>query len=103
MRTRMTTINVGFAAALLALAAMQFPGAALALNPQPEVPSKPAAMPNPEPEPHPDPSVRYKARLLVTPVRPANAAYGRKGASPFSVPANWRGKAASPLSVPSNH
>jgi hypothetical protein len=28
MRTRMTTINVGFAAALLALPAMQFPGAA---------------------------------------------------------------------------
>jgi hypothetical protein len=31
----------GIAAALLAVAAMQFPNVAMALNPQPEVPSKP--------------------------------------------------------------
>jgi hypothetical protein len=34
----MTT--AGLVAALLAVAAMQFPNAAMALNPQPEVPSK---------------------------------------------------------------
>ena len=51
--------------------AVQFPEAALALNPQPEVPS----MPKPDPEPHPDP-----ARTSAT--------HG-KGTSPFSVPANW--------------
>jgi hypothetical protein len=38
---RTMTVSAGLAAALLALAAMQFPNAALALNPQPEVPSKP--------------------------------------------------------------
>jgi hypothetical protein len=51
--------------------AMQFPEAALALNPQPEVPS----MPKPDPEPHPDPA--------------RTAAPDRKAASPFAVPANW--------------
>jgi hypothetical protein len=51
--------------------AMEFPEAALALNPQPEVPS----MPKPDPEPHPDPA--------------RTPALDRKGASPFSVPANW--------------
>jgi hypothetical protein len=44
MRTRIT-VSVGLAGALFAVAAMQFPDAALALNPQPEVPSKP----NPNP------------------------------------------------------
>lgn len=83
MHTRMT-IGAGFAAAFLAIAAMQFPEAALALNPQPEVPS----IPKPDPEPHPDPA-RYKARLLVTPVSPAKSAKGQKGT--FSVPANWQG------------
>jgi hypothetical protein len=34
-------LSVGFAGALLAAAATQFPDAALALNPQPEVPSRP--------------------------------------------------------------
>lgn len=81
MHTRMT-IRVGFAAGFIAIAAVQFPGAALALNPQPEVPS----MPKPDPEPHPDPA-RYRARLLVTPI--SSAKPGRKGA--FSVPANWHG------------
>jgi hypothetical protein len=36
-----TTATAGFAAAFLAIAVMQLPEAALALNPQPEVPSKP--------------------------------------------------------------
>lgn len=34
-------VSAGFAAAVLAAMAMQIPHAALALNPQPEVPSKP--------------------------------------------------------------
>lgn len=38
---RTIIIATGLAAALLAVAAMQLPDAALALNPQPEVPSKP--------------------------------------------------------------
>jgi hypothetical protein len=33
--------SAGLAAALMAVVAMQLPNAALALNPQPEVPSKP--------------------------------------------------------------
>ena len=38
---RLTTMTTaGLVAALLAVAAMQFPNAAMALNPQPEVPSK---------------------------------------------------------------
>jgi hypothetical protein len=59
MHTRMT-ISRGFAAALLAIAAMQFPEAALALNPQPEVPS----MPKPDPEPHPDPALKLDHRII---------------------------------------
>lgn len=43
MRATMT-VGAGLAAALLVITAIQFPTAALALNPQPEVPSKP----NPE-------------------------------------------------------
>ncbi len=35
-----TMTTAGLVAALLAVAAMQFPNAAMALNPQPEVPSK---------------------------------------------------------------
>jgi hypothetical protein len=35
-----TTTTAGLVAALLAVAAMQVPNAAIALNPQPEVPSK---------------------------------------------------------------
>jgi hypothetical protein len=38
---RSMMITAGMAAALLAVAGMQVPNAALALNPQPEVPSKP--------------------------------------------------------------
>jgi hypothetical protein len=69
MHTRMT-ISTGFAAALLAFAAMQFPGAALALNPQPEVPSKPADEVMPPPPCLVCGTARYKARLLVTPTLP---------------------------------
>jgi hypothetical protein len=69
MQTKMT-ISTGFAAALLAFAAMQFPGAALALNPQPEVPSKPVDEATPPPPCLVCETARYKARLLVTPALP---------------------------------
>lgn len=59
MHKRMTT-SVGFVAALLALAATQLPETALALNPQPEVPS----MPTPEPLPHPDPALKFNQRVI---------------------------------------
>lgn len=57
---KITIVSSGLAA-LLAVTAMQLPTAALALNPQPEVPS----MPKPDPEPHPDPALKYQQMIQI--------------------------------------
>jgi len=56
---KMTLVSTGLAT-LLAITAMQLPNAALALNPQPEVPS----MPTPDPEPHPDPALKFDHQMI---------------------------------------